>query len=81
MAAAVGYALPGDRTKAGVIMEFHDAPTGRRPKQAIRAMLAEAFRVRGEAIREVKVVAVDHRVERTGCALAAVALLSEDDLL
>jgi hypothetical protein len=24
---------------------------------------------------------VDHRVERAGCALAAVALLSEDDLL
>jgi hypothetical protein len=44
-------------------------------------MLTEAFRVRGEAIREVKVVAVDHRVERAGCALAAVALLSEDDLL
>ena len=29
----------------------------------------------------MKVVAVDHRVERVGCALAAVALLSEDDLL
>ena len=44
-------------------------------------MLTEAFRVRGEVTREVKVVAVDHRVERAGCALAAVTLLSEDDLL
>ena len=31
VAAAVGYALPEDRTKAGVIMEFHDQPTGPLP--------------------------------------------------
>jgi arginine decarboxylase len=81
IAAAVGYALPVDRTKAGVIMEFHDVTDRGTAEEAIRGMLAEAFRVRGETIREVKVVAVDHRVERAGCALAAVALLSEDDLL
>jgi arginine decarboxylase len=81
IAAAVGYALPVDRTKAGVIMEFHDVTDRGTAEAAIRAMLAEAFQERGETIREVKVVAVDHRVERAGCALAAVALLSEDDLL
>jgi arginine decarboxylase len=81
IAAAVGYALPVDRTKPGVIMEFHDVTDRGTAEEAIRGMLAEAFRVRGEAVREVKVVAVDHRVERAGCALAAVALLSEDDLL
>jgi arginine decarboxylase len=81
IAAAVGYALPVDRTKAGVIMEFHDVTDRGTAEAAIRGMLVEAFRVRGETIREMKVVAVDHRVERAGCALAAVALLSEDDLL
>jgi arginine decarboxylase len=81
IAAAVGYALPVDRTKAGVIMEFHDVTDRGTAEAAIRGMLAEAFRARGESIREEKVVAVDHRVERAGCALAAVALLSEDDLL
>ncbi len=79
--AAVGYALPADRTKAGVIMEFHDVTDRPTAEQAIRDMLEEAFRVRGEAIREMKIVAVDHRVERAGCALAAVTLLSEDDLV
>lgn len=81
IAAAVGYALPEDRTRAGVIMEYHaraDRPTA---EQAVRAMLAEAFAVRGERIRELRVVAVEHRVAKLGCALAAVALLSEDDLL
>jgi arginine decarboxylase len=81
IAAAVGYALPVDRTKPGVIMEFHDVTDRGTAEEATRGMLAEAFRVRGETVRELKVVSVDHRVERAGCALAAVALLSEDDLL
>jgi arginine decarboxylase len=81
VAAAVGYALPVDRTKPGVIMEFHDVTDRQSAEQAVHAMLAEAFRVRGEPIRAMKIMAVDHRVERAGCALAAVTLLSEDDLL
>jgi arginine decarboxylase len=79
--AAVGYAVPEDRTKAGVIMEYHDRAGRLTAETAVRAMLEEAFRVRGEQIRQLDVLAVEHRVERIGCALAAVALLSEDDLL
>jgi arginine decarboxylase len=81
VAAAVGYALPEDRTKAGVIMEFHGLADRDAAEAQIRAMLAEAFRVRGERVRETRVVAVDHRVERVGCAVAAVTLLSEDDII
>lgn len=79
--AAVGYALPVDRTKAGVIMEYHDRADRKTAETVVRAMLDEAFRVRGEAIREMRVIAVDHRVTQAGCALAAVALLCEDDLV
>ena len=79
--AAVGYALPEDRTKVGVIMEYHDRVDRRTAEDAVRAMLREALAVRGERIRDLQVVAVEHRVGRVGCALAAVALLSEDDLL
>ena len=78
--AAVGYALAEDRTKAGVIMEYHDRADRATAERAIRAMLDEAFRVRGERIRELQVVAVEHRVTRVGCAVAAVTLLCEDDL-
>ena len=81
VAAAVGYALPCDPGHAGVIMEFHDRTDRQTAEQAVRAMLAEAFLVRGEAIREMQVVAAEHRVEKAGCALAAVTLLSEDDLV
>ncbi|HEV8674884.1 MAG TPA: arginine decarboxylase, pyruvoyl-dependent [Methylomirabilota bacterium] len=81
IAAAVGYALPEDRTKAGVIMEYHAQADRAAAEATIRQMLAEAFAVRGERIREMRVVGVEHRVRRVGCAVAAVALLSEDDLL
>ena len=80
VAAAVGYAVPDDPAKNGVIMEFHGVATRDEAEQQIRAMLDEAFRIRGETIAEMRVVAVDHRVERIGCALAAVTLLGEEDL-
>jgi arginine decarboxylase len=81
VSAAVGYALPRDRTKAGVIMEHHDRVPKDASERMIRRMLEEAFQARGEEIREIKVVASEHRVERLGCALAAVTLLSEEDIL
>jgi len=44
-------------------------------------MLEEAFRTRGEVIRERAVFAVEHTVERIGCALAAITLLADEDLV
>ncbi|PYN98544.1 MAG: arginine decarboxylase, pyruvoyl-dependent [Candidatus Rokuibacteriota bacterium] len=81
LAAAVGYAIPDDPAKNGVIMEFHGHGTREQAERAIEAMLEEAFRVRGEPIREMKVFAVEHIVERAGCALAAITLLAEEDLV
>jgi arginine decarboxylase len=43
-------------------------------------MLEEAFRVRREPIRELRVFAAEHTVERVGCAVAAIALLADEDL-
>ena len=80
VAAAVGWARPVDPAKNGVIMEFHDKATRVEAERMITQMLEEAFRVRGEAIRDMRIFSVEHRVERTGCALAADALLAEDDL-
>jgi arginine decarboxylase len=81
IAAAVGYALPEDRTKAGVIMEFHGQADRLTAEQSVRAMLAEAFAVRGERIRELRVVVAEHRVRAVGGVVAAIPLLSEEDLI
>src|SRR5581483_11654256 len=64
IAAAVGYAVPDDPARNGVIMEFHGRATRQEAEGRIRAMLDEAFRVRGETIREMRVFAVEHTVER-----------------
>jgi len=81
VAAAVGYAVPDDPARNGVIMEFHGHATRAHAEHAIRGMLEEAFRVRGETIREMRIFAAEHTVERAGCAVAAIALLGEADLL
>ncbi|HEU5323531.1 MAG TPA: arginine decarboxylase, pyruvoyl-dependent [Methylomirabilota bacterium] len=81
VAAAVGYAVPDDPAKNGVIMEYHGVASRAEAERQIHAMLDEAFRVRGEAIHERRVVAAEHTVERIGCALAAITLLGEEDLV
>jgi arginine decarboxylase len=81
IAAAVGYALPDDPAKNGVIMEFHGVSRRIEAEEAIRGMLDEAFAVRGETVREMQIFAAEHTVERIGCALAAITLLAEEDLV
>lgn len=81
IAAAVGWALPEAPGSNGIIMEFHDKATREEAERMIVHMLEEAFKARGWRIREMKVAAVEHQVERTGCALAAVTLLSDDDVV
>src|SRR4029453_15093466 len=62
IAAAVGYALPDDPAKNGVIMEFHGVATRAEAERQIHLMLEEAFQVRGETIRERGVVSAQHTV-------------------
>ncbi|MBI2878244.1 MAG: arginine decarboxylase, pyruvoyl-dependent [Candidatus Rokubacteria bacterium] len=81
ISAAVGYGLPEDPARPGVIMEYSDKAPREVAERMIRRMIEAAFRTRGEPLGEVRVFGVEHRVERIGCAVAAVALLSEDDLL
>ena len=81
VAAAVGWARPDDPAKNGVIMEFHGIATRAEAERQIHLMLEEAFRTRGEVIRDRAVFAVEHTVERVGCALAAITLLADEDLV
>src|SRR3989454_5426234 len=81
IAAAVGYAIPDDPAKNGVIMEFHGPATKAEAERQIHLMLEEAFQVRGETIREKRVVAVEHTTQRIGCALATITLLGDEDLV
>src|SRR2546428_965498 len=81
IAAAVGYAVPDDPAKNGVIMEYHGVASRAEAERQIDLMLDEAFRVRGEIIKEKRVVAVEHTTQRIGCAPAAITLLGGEELV
>lgn len=63
-----------DEDHSGVIFEFSGRCSAQEAESVLRGMVAEAFAVRGLQLNEVIVRVVEHRVEQTGCAFAAVAL-------
>ena len=81
IAAAVGWARADNPHEAGVIMEVHDRITASEAERSVERMLEEAFRVRGRRMRDCAVFAVEHRVLRAGCAVAAVTLLGPEHLV
>jgi len=72
LAAAVGVGL--SRDSFGVIMEFAGRCSAEAAREAVLAMVREAFAVRGMELVETKLAVAEHRVQRVGCALAAVPL-------
>ncbi|KJS16399.1 MAG: pyruvoyl-dependent arginine decarboxylase [Peptococcaceae bacterium BRH_c4b] len=72
IAAAVGVGISADTF--GVIMEFSGVCGKEEARDRIRAMLEESFRSRGMDLKDIKIAAVEHRVVKTGCALAAVPM-------
>lgn len=83
--ATLTSAVPGDLIAAavaighspdthGVIMETSGHFTRAEIEERIRAMVQEAFAARNLPLVKIEVAAVDHRVERLGCVLAAVPL-------
>jgi arginine decarboxylase len=55
-------------------MEFSGRCSREEAEKAIKRMLIEAFETRGMELAGTKIAAVEHRVEKIGCALAAVPL-------
>lgn len=72
IAAAVAIGLSED--SFGVIMEFSGKCSKAEAEETITAMVREAFETRQVPLKEIKVSAVEHRVEKLACCLAAVPL-------
>lgn len=58
----------------GVIMEYSGKCSLTEAEATIRRMVEEAFAVRGIPLNKILVKAVEHKVEKCGCAFAAVPL-------
>lgn len=72
IAAAVAVGFSEDTF--GVIMEYSGKCSAEEARATITKMVEEAFETRKMKLVEVKVEAVEHRVEKIGCAFAAVPL-------
>jgi arginine decarboxylase len=72
IAAAVGVIVAEDGF--GVIMEYGGRCSREEAHQMVNEMLDEAFARRGLVAKDKKIAAVEHRVERCGCCLAAVPM-------
>jgi arginine decarboxylase len=71
VAAAVGIGV-GDGSH-GMIYESHGASRSE-VEATVRKMIDEGFARRGLRLKEVVVRSIEHKVERIGCAVAAVVL-------
>jgi arginine decarboxylase len=74
IAAGVAIAFPDDEDHAGLIMEYSAHEPVKTVEQKVRRMAEEGMKMRGKTIREIKSVAAEHRVDKCGCAFAAVVL-------
>ncbi|HBV97020.1 MAG: pyruvoyl-dependent arginine decarboxylase [Peptococcaceae bacterium BICA1-7] len=72
IAAAVGVGFSKDAF--GVIMEHSCIGSREDAGQKIEKMLKEAFTTRGMELVDIKIATTDHRVQKIGCALAAVPM-------
>lgn len=73
ISAAVGIAM-ASKDDYGVIMEFAGKGSKDESEAKIKDMLIEAFEVRQLPLKKVWIKAVEHRVVKVGCAIAAVPL-------
>ncbi len=74
--AAVAVALPEDAAHCGLIMEYHDRAPRETVEGRARQMAEDGMAFRGKRVREVRSVAAEHVVRRTGAAFAGVILWS-----
>lgn len=74
ISAGVAIALPEDKEHAGLIMEYSSKGNKNEIEEMVKRMAEEGMMIRGKGIRDMKVQAVEHRVEKCGCVFAAVVL-------
>lgn len=73
ISAAIGIGMFSE-DNYGVIMELSGKCSKEEAEAKIRDMLNEAFENRSLPLNKIWIKAVDHRVEKIGCAIAAVPL-------
>ncbi len=74
ISAAVAVAIPEDNKKPGLIMEYSSRGRKEDIENIVRNMAKKGMEMRGEKIKEIKSISIQHRVKKTGTAFASVVL-------
>jgi len=74
ISAGVALALPHDKERNGLIMEYSAKGDRAKIEETVRNMAVEGMRVRGWEIKELKSIAVEYKVKKVGAVLAAIVL-------
>ena len=74
VSAAVAVALPTRQSDAGLIMEYSARGHKEEAEEIVRNMVVEGMRIRERAVREIKSLSVEYKVQTIGAAVAAVVL-------
>lgn len=72
ISAAIGVGMARD--SHGVIMEFSGVVNAAQAAETVAAMVREGFEKRGLELADLKVKAIEHKVQKDGCAFAAAVL-------
>jgi arginine decarboxylase len=74
ISSAVAIAYPKDEEKPGLIMEYSARGHKEDIESIVRNMAKEGMAMRGEELKEIESISVEHKVDRTGATFAAVVL-------
>jgi arginine decarboxylase len=70
----------GTGEHGGVLMEYHHRGPADDAERVAQLMVEEGFSRRGWALQDVVFASAEHKVDRLGCAVAAVLLLDSEPL-
>lgn len=70
----------GIGAEGGVLMEYHHNGHGDDAERVVQGMVEEGFERRGWKLEDVRFVTAEHKVDRLGCAVAAVLLLDSKEV-
>lgn len=77
ISSAIAVGIPEDESQPGVIMEFEDHSKLENVEDIVRQMVIDAFETRNRALKEIKSIGIEHKVENCAATFAAAVLWYE----
>jgi arginine decarboxylase len=79
IASAVAVALPTEPHFPGLIMEYSGRGSKAEIEEMVRQMALDGMKLRKREIKDLKSMAVEHKVQKVGATLAAVVLWDREE--